>query len=54
MRQHIVQLSSGIGSWAVARLLVEQVGRENMTLLCADTLAEDDDKHAFLRYRWPI
>lgn len=48
-RQHIVQFSSGIASWAVAHLLVEQVGRENMTLLFADTLAEDDDNHRFLR-----
>jgi hypothetical protein len=47
--RHIVQFSSGIGSWAVAQLLIGRVGRENMLLLFAETLVEDDDNYRFLR-----
>lgn len=46
--RHIVQFSSGIGSWAVAQLLTERVGRENMLLLFADTQVEDEDNYRFL------
>lgn len=43
MTQHIVQYSGGIGSWAAAMRVAEQHGVENMTLLIADSGAEDPD-----------
>ncbi|GHH57547.1 phosphoadenosine phosphosulfate reductase domain-containing protein [Lentzea cavernae] len=41
--------SSGITSWAVARMVIERYGRVNTTLLFADTLAEDEDNYRFNR-----
>lgn len=46
-RQHVVMWSGGITSWAVARIVAERHGIENLTLLFADTLYEDEDL-----YRW--
>ena len=46
--KHIVMFSSGIGSWAAARRLVETVGTSDVTLLFADTLIEDEDNYRFL------
>jgi hypothetical protein len=43
------QFSSGITSWAVAHLDIQANGRDNVVLLFADTLAEDDDNYRFLR-----
>ncbi len=40
--------SGGIGSWGAARRSAEIHGVEQVTLLFADTLIEDDDLHRFL------
>ena len=46
--QHVVSFSGGVCSfWAAARV-IEQRGRENVTLLFADTIIEDDDLYRFL------
>ncbi|MFE9064848.1 hypothetical protein [Streptomyces violaceusniger] len=45
--KHVVMWSGGITSWAVARLVVERYGPENVTLLFADTLIEDEDLYVF-------
>ena len=45
--QHVVMWSGGITSWATARLVIERHGRENVTLLFADTNAEDEDLYEF-------
>ncbi|MFD8088722.1 hypothetical protein [Streptomyces malaysiensis] len=45
--KHVVMWSGGITSWAVARLVVERYGTENVTLLFADTLIEDPDLYRF-------
>lgn len=44
----IVQYSGGVGSWAAAKLLVDQHGPEQVHLLFADTLTEDEDLYRFL------
>lgn len=49
MTRHVVMWSSGITSWAVARHVIEQHGRENTVLLFADTHAEDEDNYRFNR-----
>lgn len=46
--RHIVQYSGGIGSWAAAQRVVAEHGAENVTLLFADTLVEDQDLYRFL------
>lgn len=46
--QHVVQTSGGITSWAAALRVVEKHGLDNVTLLFADTNAEDPDLHRFL------
>jgi len=45
--QHVVMWSGGITSWATARHVIGQHGTENVTLLFADTLIEDEDLYAF-------
>lgn len=45
--QHVVMWSGGITSWATARLVIERHGRENVTLLFADTQVEDEDLYKF-------
>lgn len=45
--KHIVMWSGGITSWATARHVIDQHGTENVTLLFADTLIEDDDLYTF-------
>lgn len=47
--QHVVFFSSGIGSWACAKLVVEQHGARDTSLLFMDTQIEDDDNYRFLR-----
>jgi hypothetical protein len=47
--KHVVQLSGGITSWATALRVRDHSGTANLTLLFADTLAEDEDLHRFLR-----
>jgi hypothetical protein len=44
----VVQFSGGLGSWGAARAAVRRVGAENVTLLFADTLIEDDDLYRFI------
>lgn len=46
--KHVVNFSGGIGSWAAARRVAAKHGRENVTLLFADTLIEDTDLYRFL------
>jgi hypothetical protein len=48
MSRHVVMFSGGITSWATARRVAAQHGTDNMTLLFADTLIEDDDLYRFL------
>ncbi len=49
MTRHVPMWSSGITSWAVARMVIERHGRDNTTLLFADTRAEDVDNYRFNR-----
>lgn len=44
---HVVMWSGGITSWATARHVIDQHGTENVTLLFADTLIEDETLYAF-------
>ncbi|MEV8548359.1 hypothetical protein AB0L04_00690 [Streptomyces glaucescens] len=43
--QHVVMWSGGITSWATARHVIAEHGTSNVTLLFADTNAEDEDLH---------
>jgi hypothetical protein len=45
---NVVMYSSGIGSWAAAKRVAAQHGTENLILLFADTLIEDEDNYRFL------
>jgi hypothetical protein len=45
---HVVFFSGGIGSWAAAKRVADDVGPENMVLLFTDTLIEDEDTYRFL------
>lgn len=44
----IIQLSGGAASYAAARLIIDEHGPANVTLLFADTKAEDPDLYRFL------
>ncbi|WP_373067576.1 hypothetical protein [Gemmatimonas sp.] len=44
----VVQYSGGVGSWGSALRAVERFGRDNVTLLFADVLMEDEDLYRFL------
>ena len=46
--QYLVSFSGGITSWGAARRLIDQQGRDNVTLLFADTLIEDPDLYRFI------
>ena len=46
--EHVVMMSGGIGSWAAAKRVAEQVGPEHLTLLFTDTKFEDEDTYRFL------
>lgn len=46
--KHIVMFSGGIGSWATAKRVAAQHGVENLLLVFADTLSEDDDLYRFV------
>ncbi len=48
MQRHIVMFSGGVGSWAAAKLVAQKHGTENLILLFADTLIEDEDNYRFL------
>lgn len=45
---HVVQYSSGIGSWAAAQRVAATHGTDRLVLLFADVLTEDDDNYRFL------
>ena len=45
---HVVMFSGGVGSWAAAKRVAERHGTENLILLFADTLMEDEDLYRFL------
>lgn len=47
--KHIVMWSGGITSWAVARMVIQDHGRDAVVLLFADTKAEDEDLYRFNR-----
>ncbi|MYW46353.1 hypothetical protein [Streptomyces sp. SID161] len=47
MTHHVVMWSGGITSWATARQVIAEHGTDNVTLLFADTLIEDEDLYAF-------
>jgi hypothetical protein len=47
MTDHIVMWSGGITSWATARHVIAEHGPDNVTLLFADTNAEDEGLYAF-------
>lgn len=46
--QHIVMFSGGVGSWAAAKRVAEKHGTDNLILLFADTLIEDEDLYRFI------
>jgi len=46
--KHVVMFSGGAGSFAAARRVVIRCGRNNVTLLCADTRSESDDWRPFI------
>ncbi len=46
--KHIVFYSGGIGSWATAKRVIQQQGKENVILLFTDTLIEDADLYRFI------
>jgi hypothetical protein len=46
--RRVVMFSGGVGSWGAARRSVEEHGAEQVTLLFADTLIEDDDLYRFV------
>lgn len=46
--KHVVSFSGGAGSWATAKRVAEQHGTDDLTLLFADTLIEDEDLYRFL------
>jgi hypothetical protein len=45
----VVMLSGGVGSWNAGRRAVNRYGPDEVVLLFADTLVEDEDTYRFLR-----
>lgn len=45
---HVIMYSGGVGSWLAAKRVAEQHGTDNLIMLFADTLTEDDDLYRFL------
>ena len=45
---HLVMFSGGAGSWAAAKRVAERHGTENLYLIFADTLIEDEDLYRFI------
>lgn len=45
---HVIFYSGGLGSWATARRVVRERGKDNTFLLFTDTLIEDEDLYRFL------
>lgn len=48
MKEHIVMMSGGIESYAMAKIVASTYGKENIILLFADTKTEDADLYRFL------
>jgi hypothetical protein len=48
-KKHIVFFSSGISSWAAAKLVAEKKGTRDLILMFMDTNIEDDDNYRFLK-----
>lgn len=46
--KRIIMTSGGIGSWACARRVADEFGTDDMVLLFADTLIEDEDLYRFV------
>ena len=46
--KHIISFSGGMGSFAEAKSCVDLYGKENVILLFADTLIEDEDLYRFV------
>ena len=46
--KHVVNFSGGVCSFWAAHRVIQKYGRENVTLLFADTLIEDEDLYRFL------
>ncbi len=46
--KHVVMFSGGVGSWAAAKRVVAKHGTEDVVLLFADTLMEDEDLYRFI------
>jgi hypothetical protein len=47
--RRVVMFSGGAGSWATAKRVAEHHGTDDLTLLFADTLIEDEDLYRFLK-----
>lgn len=47
--KHIVSFSGGLGSWMAAKRVAERYGTEDLILLFANTLMEDEDLYRFLQ-----
>lgn len=47
--KHVVMFSGGAASWATARRVIEKHGKDDLTLLFADTKSEDCDLYRFLK-----
>ena len=45
--KHIVSFSGGMGSFAEAKSCIDKFGKENVILVFADTLMEDEDLYRF-------
>jgi hypothetical protein len=46
--RHIVMFSGGANSWATAKRVAAQYGTDDLTLLFADTMMEDEDLYRFI------
>lgn len=46
--KRVVMFSGGVGSWAAAKRVVERHGKDDVVLLFADTLIEDEDLYRSL------
>ncbi len=46
--KHIVMFSGGAGSWATAMKVKEKYGNDNLYMVFADTLVEDEDLYRFI------
>jgi len=47
-RKHVVMMSGGIGSWAAAKRVAEKHGTDDLVMLFADTMMEDEDLYRFI------